>query len=527
MQQEPPRPAGSNAPSEARALGLAAGLLVVTVLLSRVLGFARDAFVAGAFGATGATDAFYAAFTIPDALNYLVAGGTLSITFIPLYAKYLARGEEDEGNRVFSIVATIMAAALCVAIVGLELAAPALVHAYLGRLDPADRALAITLTRILLPAQLFFYVGGLASATLFARRRFLAASLAPLVYNAGTIVGGVLLGRSLGVASLAWGTLGGAMIGPFLLQIVAARRAGLRVRPTFAARHPEFVRWLKLTLPLMIGVSLITADEWILKYFAAGDPGAISRLSYARKLVMVPIAIAGQAVGQASMPFFAKLHAEGRGKELGALVARSARATAVISALAAGAMIALAVPLVDVLFRRGQFDAAQVTPTALYLSIFAVAIPLWGMQGIVARAFYATGDTRTPMLAGTVVTVVSLPIYALAARLGGIAGLAVASDVGIALHTVALLVLLPRRVPDCARAEIGLGVGRAVLLASFAGGAAWAVARVIPSSPHAGTSIVRAVAGGLAFLVIVLLLARPLGVEDVGAILGRLRRRKT
>lgn len=132
-----------------RKLGFAAALLIVTMLLSRVLGFVRDAVIAALFGANGATDAFYAAFTIPDWLNYLVAGQTLSITFIPIYTRYLQREDEAEGNRVFSIIATTMTLVVIVGVIVFELFTPQLMSKFLHKLHPADLELAILLTRIL------------------------------------------------------------------------------------------------------------------------------------------------------------------------------------------------------------------------------------------------------------------------------------------------------------------------------------------------------------------------------------------
>jgi putative peptidoglycan lipid II flippase len=512
--------------STTRKLGMAAVILVIAVLLSRVLGFLRDAFIAAAFGANGQTDAFIAAFTIPDWLNYLVAGGTLSITFIPIYTRHLAAGHDDEGNRVFSIIATVMGLVVALGVIGLELAAPRLCAWYLDKLRPEDLALAVRLTRILLPAQIFFYLGGLASATLMARQRFVAASMAPLVYNAGTIIGGIVGGRALGVESLAWGTLAGAALGNFALQAVAGGRAGLRYVPSVRVGHVDFRDWLVRSLPLMVGVSLVTADDWIVRYFAAADEGAISCLSYARKLVLVPIAVAGQAVGQASMPFFARLWAEGKRGELSQLVMRSVRASGAIAALAAMGMVALAEPLVDLLFRRGHFGAAQVEPTARYLSLYALAIPLWGMQGLIGRAFYASGDTLTPMLAGTAVTLVSLPLYAVGNRLVGVEGLVIASGLGILMHTASLLLLLPRRM-ETDRRQMILGPLRAFGLGLLAAAPAYLAARHLPHGHLQGhlLTALRVLVGGLVYLSIALPLARPLGVDDVAAFGERLARR--
>ena len=505
----------------------AAYVLVVAMLASRVLGFLRDQYIAAAFGANGATDAFNAAFTIPDLLGYFLAGGALSITFIPIYTRYLASDRADEGDRVFSTIATIVTVVLGLGTIALWFATPRLAGWYLHRLAPENVALAIGLSRILLPAQIALCIGGLASATLMARQRFVAAAFAPLVYNLGTILGGVLLGSRLGVAGLAWGTLAGAFIGPFGIQLVSAMRAGLSFRPQLALTHPDVKLWFKLSIPLMVGVSLVTADEWIMRYFAGSVEGTISHLSYARKLVWVPIAVAGQAVGQASMPFFARLFAEGKRAELAALLEKAARGSAVVAALAAGALGAVAVPTVDLLFRHGRFTALSVGPTAMYVMIFAIAIPLWGMQGIIARAFYAAGDTFTPMAAGTLVTVIMVPVYAGLHRVFGAPGLVIASDLGILCHTLALFVLLPRRMPEVDRQRLVLGTLRGILVAVLAAIPAHLCARYLPVGHFDGHAldIARMAVGGLVFSAVALAIAGPLGVPEAKLIVTKIRAR--
>lgn len=516
--------------SATRKLGLAAALLVFTVFLSRVLGFVRDAVIAALFGATGRTDAFIAAFTIPDVLMYLVAGGTLSITFIPIYTRHLKANDEAGGNRVLSIIATAMTLLLVLGIAALEYFTPALTRSYLHKLRSQDIELAAQLTRILLPAQLFFYLGGIASATLFSRKRFVAASMAPLIYNAGIIVGGAAFGRRFGIPSLAWGALAGAAVGQFGILVVAAWRAGMRYRPTLALGDASFREWLLATIPLMLAVTLVTADDWFIRYFAAADVGAISCLNYARKLVQVPIAVAAQAVGQASMPFFAQYWAEGRRKDLGDLVTSSTRSSAAIAALAACALIALGEPAVDLLFRRGHFSAAQVAPTAHFVMLFAAAIPLWAMQAIVARAFYAAGDTLTPAVAGTLVTVATIPIYWAMSRLLGSNGLVVASDVGIFLHTASLMLLLPRRLDTVDRRSIVVGTLRGYAVGAAAALPAWAASACLPHGRLHGhlLTLVQLAVGGLVFLSLAALLARPLGADDIARLITErvLRRKK-
>lgn len=499
--------------------------MAASVFLSRILGTVRDAVVAAKFGAAGETDAFFAAFTIPDWLNYLLAGGTLSITLLPIYAGHLTKGDENAANRALSTVTSIVLVLALLGVVAGQIFAETLLAAFFSKM-PADKlATCVAITRVLLPAQIFFVAGGLMSATLFARGHFRAAAAAPLLYNGGIIAGGLLLGDQLGIAALAWGALFGAFAGPFLVPTIAAVRAGARLFPRFAGRDPDFLAWIKQSLPLMLGVSLVTADEWILRYFASGDEGAISHLTYAKRLMAAPIAMVGQAVGQASMPFFTRLFAEGKRGELADTVLATVRGAGVVAMMAAAGMIAVAEPLTALLFQRGAYTAADVGPTASYLVIFAAAVPLWALQGLLVRAFYAARDTLTPMLAGTVVTVLSLPLYDLAYRRGGAAGLAVASGVGIFLHTTAVVVLLRRLLPELGQGAgaCALGLGRGAVVAIVAGLAAHAAAS--GAARIADLALVRCAAGGVAFAAVVLLVAGPLGVPEPGRLVARLFRR--
>src|ERR1700722_975645 len=165
-------------------------LLMSAVMLSRVIGYVREAYIAYAFGAGPATDAYLAGFTIPDWLNYLVAGGTASITFVSIYTRFLAEKREADARKTFSAIITIMTAVLGVGIVLAEIFAPQLDGLIFSKFTPDQFRLCVHLTRILLPAQLFFYVGGVVSAVLLSRRMFLFPAFSPLLYNAAIIVGG-------------------------------------------------------------------------------------------------------------------------------------------------------------------------------------------------------------------------------------------------------------------------------------------------------------------------------------------------
>lgn len=464
-------------------------LLMFAVMLSRVIGFFREAYIAYAFGAGHATDAYNAAFTLPDWLNYLVAGGTASITFIAIYTKFLAEKREDEAQKTFSVIITVMTVVLGIGIVLAEIFAPHIERHLFPHFTADEMRLCVHLTRILLPAQVFFYVGGVVSAVLLSRRLFLLPAFGPLLYNVFIILGGVTLGRRLGIASLAIGALFGSFVGPFLVNAIGARRVGTGYRPSFDLKNAAFRHWVRLSIPLMLGVSLVTADDWILRYFASGGVGDITRLNYAKRLFLVPIAVLGQATGQASLPFFARLFNERRLQEFRDTVNNSVYRITAVSFLATAWMMAAALPLIDILYRRGRFHFSDSRETAIYFFWFAISLAFWSAQALYARAFYAANDTLTPMIASSIITVASLPIYAVLFHTFSVKGLTIASDVGIFANTVVMALLLHRRKLVMTSALPWKELGKAAFTALFALVLSYGVAQSIALTGSRGADI--------------------------------------
>jgi putative peptidoglycan lipid II flippase len=318
------------------------------------------------------------------------------------------------------------------------------------------------------------------SAVLLSHRLFLLPAFGPLIYNTFIILGGVVAGRHFGIASLAYGALLGSVAGPFLASVIGAARIGTGYRPSFDITNPAFREWVRLSVPLMLGVSLVTADDWILRHYAASGVGDIARLNYAKRLFTVPIAVLGQATGQASLPFFARLFNEKRLKDFASTVNDSVYRVSAASFLASGWMMAAALPLIDLVYRRGKFLFADTQMTAIYFFWFSVSLALWSAQGLYARAFYAAGDTLTPMVAVSVITLASLPVYSTLFHRFGVVGLAWASDIGIGVNLVALAFLLHYR-KLVSLGEMRWGeLGKAALAAAIAGGISYEVAKIVP-----------------------------------------------
>ena len=455
-------------------------LLISAVMASRVIGYARDAYIAWAYGAGGSTDAYVAAFTLPDFLNYIVAGGAASITFISIYTRFLAEKRYEDAQKTFSIIITVMTAVMIVGTIAMEIFTPQFVRWFVKGFSRDKVDLCVHLTRILLPAQIFFYVGGVVAAVLLSHRLFLFPAFGPLLYNVFIILGGVVGGHRFGIASLAYGALIGSLAGPFLASVIGAAKIGTGYRPSFDVSNPAFREWVKLSVPLMLGFSLVTVDDWILRHYASSGVGDITRLTFAKRLFAVPIAVLGQATGQASLPFFARLFNEKKLQEFADTVNDSVYRVSAASLLATGWMMVAALPLIDLVYRRGKFSFADTQTSAIYFFWFSLSLVLWSAQGLYARAFYAAGDTLTPMTAVTLITIASLPIYAFLFHTFGVIGLAWASDIGIGINLIALAALLNYR------GLVPLGglrwkeLGKAILVAVVAGVISFEVSKALP-----------------------------------------------
>ncbi|RXH54264.1 lipid II flippase MurJ [Granulicella sibirica] len=430
-------------------------LLMSSSLLSGFLGLIRTSYINSTFANRTTTDAYNAAFQLPDMISYFLIGGVASISLITILNRYRATGDEDGADQALSVVLNAMFAVLATAIVIAEIFAPLYTRAWFPGFDAATAALCTHLTRIILPGQLFFFAGGVLGSRLLVRKIFVYQALTPIVYNLGIIAGGVLLSSRLGIDSVAWGVLGGSLVGPGILNALGAFRGGFRFHPVLDLFHPAFREWLKMSLPLMIGVSVAMADKWILAHYSASNPGGITRLSTAKMLFNAPLSVIGIAAGAASQPFFSSLFAQGRLYDFNGAVTRAVSRLLAASFLLSAWMIALADPIVDLL-RRRAFTQEDARSTAHFFGLFAITLCFWASQGIYSRAFYAAGNTLTPAISGTLVTIISVPVYALLYTYFGLDGLAIASDIAIFAMTLTLAIQLHRkRVVSIASLENG------------------------------------------------------------------------
>jgi putative peptidoglycan lipid II flippase len=513
-------------------IGIATLIMMTSIFLSRVMGTVREMVIAAVAGAAASVDAYRVAFVLPEILNHILASGFLSVTFIPIFSTYLVKKDEKGAWQVFSIIlttfGTLMAALIAIGMVFTPQVVPFLA---MGRDDPRFLDMTVSMTRIVLPAQFFFFAGGLLMAVQFSRERFLVPALAPLIYNLGIICGGVLLGPRMGMQGFAWGALAGAFVGNFAIQIFGARSVGLRFRLRFDMGHKDLRRYIVLTLPLMLGLTMIFSMEIFSKFFGSYLPeGGIAWLDYAKIIMMMLVAFFGQALGVASYPFLARLAAQKRWQEMNRMFNTLLRHLATLVIPASVLMMVLRHEIVRVLFERNAFHADDTRMTALALGGLLVGAVAISAQTVVNRGFYAMQNTLLPAVYGTIAVIVSLPIYWIGLKTYGLLGVALAISLSAIIQVAVLFMAWNRRSDNRESLRVYATFAKVVLAGFPLGGLLWLVRRSLaqwidPASFSGSAAII--VATSAVFVGCMALggwLFKVEGVHYVGTrLLGRLR----
>jgi putative peptidoglycan lipid II flippase len=498
-----------------------------SILASRLIGLVREAVLGRTLGAHGEADVYQSAFTIPDYLNYALAGGALTIVFLPLFGAYLARGEEQRGWESFRAIAVLLTALLGVGTLVLWCFVPSLVAGVAAPgFDAARQARVVEITRIVLFAQVFHVLGGLASAALLAKDMHVVPALAPLVYNVAIVVGGLLGGTTHGAEGFAWGALVGSALGPFLLPWTACLRHGLVLVGHVDLRHPDIRTYLVRSLPVMLALSIVIVDDWILKQQGSliGD-GAVSALSYAKTLMKVPVGVLGLAAGVAAYPTLARFVHDDRHDRMRDTLLATLRPLLFATAAASVLIIVAAQEIVTVVYGRKKLAPDEIEAVAGALRIVTIGLIAWTSHPLLSRGFYALGNRWLPAVVGTAVAVVAYPIYVHLRETSGIEGLAVASSLAILAYVGLLVAFLQRSLPRLASRDLrdlGVFALKTALAVAAAAGAGWLVRTALDGPPASlwialGRLALLAAATLAAFVLVALLT----GMREVRTLLSR------
>lgn len=501
--------------------------MVASLFLSRVLGIARDAVIAGMFGSDQYTDAYRLAFQVPDLLFFLVAGGALSSAFIPVFSEYLHTGREDEAWKVFSTVVTAMSILVAGFIVAAFIFAEPLARLVAPGKPDEIMPLIATMSRIVLPAQYAFFIGGLLFGTLYARNVFTVPGLGPNIYNLGIIFGAVGLSWFFtpGVVGMSWGALLGAILGNLVLPLLVMRRMGSRFHPSLELRHDGVKRVFKLMLPVVLGLSLPGVYGLIMLGFGSFyEAGVVTNLDFANKLMQAPLGIFGQALAIAVFPTLSKHFAQGEMGLYRTQLATTIRTVIYITVPVSALMYVFAPEIVTVLFRHGQFSTENAAGVAALLGMFAIGIFAWCLHPVLMKAYFAMQNSVTPIVIGTTTTAlfVGLVLWLRTTPLAHL-GLPLASSISAIVLAALLLAAMKRKVGDLDLAGIGLTLAKSLCATVLTAGPtyliAWWLRWVLPLETKLG-ALVAILVVGLAAAWGYLFLTKLLGMPE-GGYVGR------
>ena len=466
---EGPETAASGTADAAVTLARAGIVVSVAFLASRVLGWVRLVVIGNGF-VPAELDTFFAAFRLPDLIFQLVAAGAVGSALIPIVAGLLATGERVRAWRVVSTVVNLMLVALALLAVVLAIVAPIVVRAITPGFDEIQLARTVELTRIMLLSPIFLALGAVATSVLNAGGRFAAAAIAPIVYNLAIIGGAVFLAPSLGVGGLALGVVCGSL-GHVLVQLRGLGRLGFNYQPEVELRDEHARDALKLMAPRAVGLGAGQITFVVVTSLASTlGAGAITAYNIAFALLQIPIGVIGVPLGVVVFPSLSREVALGRVNEYVGLLTRALRLLLYVMLPIGGLMAILRRQVVTLLFGYGRFDAASIDLTANALLFFVVGLAAHALIAVLARAFYARQDTRTPVLAAILAVVVNTTLATLLVGPLGLGGIALAIAAAAWIEALALLALLARRLPGFELPDLGR-VGLEAALGTLIAGA--------------------------------------------------------
>jgi len=516
-----------------------AGLTGAATLTSRLLGLVRDQVLAAFFGAGNDMDAFVVAFRIPNLVRDLFAEGAMSAAFVPTFTRELALNGKAEawrlGNNVLNaLLITTGALVVC----GIVFARP-LVEVYaseFGRV-PGKLDLTVQLARIVLPFLTMAAIAAAAMGMLNSLHHYFVPALAPAMFNLATIVGVFALTPLLPhlgmrpIAAVAIAALAGG-VGQIAVQWPSLRAEGFRYRAIFDPRDRTLRRVLMLMGPGTIGLAATQVNLFVNTVLATGQgTGAASWLTYAFRVMYLPIGLFGVSIGTAVLPAVSRHAAVENPGGVRRTVARGLALMIALTVPATFGLVALATPIVELLFERGRFLPADTGATAAAVRFYALGIVGYSAVRIATPTFYAIGDSRTPAIASGIAIVTNVAASIALVHAIGFAGLALGTSVAAIVNAAILLWLLRRRLGGLEDGRLWTTLTKVTLAATAMIAAALAIQqgmeRVLPGARLSVRTLrlFASIGGGLAVLGAAARLLAVDAFEEASAmVLGQVRK---
>lgn len=425
----------------------AAGIVLIMNLLSRVLGFVRDAVIAREFGATEATDAYLVAYTLPYALQAVLGMAFVSVV-VPIITAYLVKGEKKEAWKAVSILFNWTV----VILVGLTIFgiifSPVLIKILAPGFSGDIYNLTVALTRIIFPSVIFMGTGMLITGVLNASGIFAIPAFAPAFANIIVILSVLIFAEQYRVQGLAAGTLV-AFVGFLLIQIPNLIKLGFKWNWDWDRNHPAVKKAAATVFPITFAIAINQIYLAVNRVFASGlEQGSITALDFAYRLMALPLGIFVAAIATAIYPAFSNYAAKRDNKGLSnSLVSGMALVSLVAIPSAVGLMV-IREPLIQAVFQRGLFDAYATQRTAIALWYFSLGLFAVGANTVVTRAYYALNNVKVPLILGLICALLNVLLSMVLINPLGHGGLALANSISATVNIILLLAVFKRYLPE-------------------------------------------------------------------------------
>ncbi|QCX34206.1 murein biosynthesis integral membrane protein MurJ [Caloramator sp. E03] len=519
-------------PKKAENIQRATVIVMLTLFLSRILGFIREMIVARVYGRNYITDSFIAAFTIPDVMFYLLVGGALSSGFMPVFNSYIANEDESGAWKAANTFITVAIIFILVFNLFGVTFARYLVPIVASGLAQNKEALILTtkLTRIMFSAVTFTVLAGLTRGVLNSYKIFTSPSLGPVLYNIGMILGALLLGKSLGIYGISIGVIVGAIMN-FAVQIPDFKRVGKRFKFELDLHNEGYKRMLKLMGPAIIGLSISQVNLVVNQNIASVlDEGSITALRYANRIMLLPLGIFAMGIATTIFPVLNTQVARKEYNEFKDTLSLGLRTVMFITIPSTIGMIVLNVPIVRLLFRTGKFTESDVKVTAFALAFYSLAVVGQSAVQIITRGFYAVQDTKTPVKIGALTVLINIILNLIFVRSSKLAigGIALSYSITSIINMLLLYKKLSEKLNGLKVSDDIKSSIKSTIASFVMGGAAFIISRVIEVKLGIDSKLVQLIDVGVSVtiaIVIYLAVAYILKMPEMDYVLGIVKKK--
>ena len=510
-------------------------VVMLASLVSRFLGYFRDVIIYAQIGQNSFTDAYNAAFKIPDAIYTFLVGGALAAAFIPVISSYIAKGQKDEVWHFTNVVINVIALMLLILTTLAFIFAPQLVGIYVSGFDAPTMELTVVLTRIMLLQAILMALAGICQGILQSFKVFTPTAVGSGFYNVGIIVVGAAFSGIIeyhfpgyGITAFSIGVVAGAL-GNFLIQAQALRKVGMRYHRTLDVRNDGFKKMVGLMLPVLLSLGATRINLFVNVGIASTlESGLLSALNTAQRLMQLPITIFAVSIAMAVFPTLSR---EAAANDLNGFrkdFSYGIRSILFLMIPFSALLVVLGVPFIRFFFEVGKFTAENTSNVAFALYFYSIGIFAYGCIQILNRAFYAFQDTKRPVIVAVTGVAINLILSFTLVKYMQHGGLALAYSTAGVCNVIFLLALLRKKMGHIGLKEIAVSVGKTLIATAvlvLAAGGFSLGSELLLGIESKITQMIQLCGGGIIGLVAFFITAKLLKMTEVESVLNTLKRK--